>query len=1063
MKFEIASAILLVQRTETRDPTPKAGYIQLTTHFTHWPHIEGRSREQIVELCFKSNSVMADSRITAIESLQGVLTLLESDWPDLLTDDCNPLDITLPWIENQGILTYDEFKKLKGQFVKSLQRAVNENYMTFNDSIGSYGISIETLNQSQNKLVNIRESLGSVDTILNSKSNILSELNQKRMEYSTTLDILEKINDVQKRLDTLQECIESQDFEKAVHIVNEVNEITESNSLFDIEALQGLQMRLDGLLSSLLDGLVGEIDAYLYAKNTSDFSSTLVTSKRVPINKGLIAFLKKIKNKAVDEDEQLEIQNGKYDDLYESFKKVQKISSESECLLRLVNSSEREIKQVIRRSITEIRGKYPSQIEINSSSDIENSKDPFASFNLLQGINGLIIKEVFTLVFSKIHFLLQRHIAIYEISKLSGYKYRLDKVWREVQKQLSLLMFNYIIDEKLLNDLEELDLKTKKKNSDSPFENVPKQFEYNDVGPIFQFSKLSISSLSQDLMNSMNKVFNEQGKGLISSQFSQQVKPGDSVFIGVDDVNESKNHVLVPPNIFNMAYITDEFIKFTDHVYEIYDVLENVSNGASSKNEITEFYNQFMELVFTSQLENTLMYQFDKLCDSQWQINGLLVASMSLMDFFSKVLILLDTTLYYRPAYVNIIFKLINKLSQKFGDVKQALSQTSNSQLLNKWITDTNLKNISNQIVRYLLDNNNENLVEKLNELQSKELTYSLSLGGEYIPKIDPKNFLSLEHMRSLVDLLAALSTILNWLPEMKRKVPEIFQDVDLIQRLTETWSLTIFSKSEFPLSSINLNNSAFGAGRGHHLKNVEGAVAGDIQAFLAVDAERDIIFDEYINNLRLLMNDVEILIRYEIRLECIWCMIQMMHNKQWEQDGDESVDLGVDNFCERINNISRIFNKVSKNIVSESKDEVKIRIFGGLAFWVDKLAIFESRRIQNMSKSGWMKMIVNLRVLQQMMRSIDNEIGIDINLISASNTNILNTSLRYFSIGNEGENFLTGIDKIKEEKLNLSEDDWKNLVRLVFSERMKRESVGNINKKYMAAQARLLKSLAVK
>lgn len=1008
---------------------------------------------------------MTEKDSNSIQLLQGTLTLFESDWPDLLNTDCNPLDIALPLIDENGLLSYRDFNNLKRQFTQQLQRAVNANYMAFNDSIGSYGISIETLNQSQDRLSNIRDCLGSVNSMLNSQSNILGELNTKRMEYGQILNILEEINDVQKKLTILQESVENREFEKSVELVREIQEISSDNRLSSIDGLQSLHLRIDSLVSLLLDGLIDEIGNYIYLKNSSNINSeNSTTSNRIPVNKGLLGFIKKLNGKTVCEDEELEIQKGKYDELLERFKLVQKLNKENECLSSLIDNCDREIKQIIKRSVSEVKNRFPTQIEVNSSG-LGDKKNPFASFNLLQGLNGVIIKEVFESIFSKILYLLQRHLVIYEIAKISGYKYKISRVLKEIQKQISLIIFNYVIDENLLNDLEELDLKSKNKTSNSPFDKVPKQFEGIENGPMFQFSKLTLSSLSGDLINSLNNIFVSQGQGIISSEFNFQNKMDNSIFIGVDDVNESKKNILVPPNIFNMAYIIDEFINLTNNLLTIYP---SADSSKTSTSGVLIFFNQFMDVVFISQLENSLMYQFDKLCESKWKPDQLLDASLSFEQFFNKVMILLDTTLYYRPSYVQIIFNLLHRIIDKYKEIQEILLKTNESKLLNKWINDSKLKMISNDIVKNLLNSNRTTAMsEILDSLQSKELTYALSIGGSYIPTMDPNSFLTLERMKSLVDLLASLSNMLRWLPKMKRKAPELFQGIDLKQKLKQTWSLSIFNDSEFPLSIVNLDDDS---NKSFKINNVDdndrnnngiylaNDIETDIQGFISLDTKSGQEFDELVSTLNALMNDVEILIRYEIRVECIWCMIQMMVKKQWEQNGDESVDLGVDKFCEKVNNISRIFTRISKNIINRSKDEIRIRIFGGLGFWIDKLIIFESRRIEVMGKSGWMKMIVNLRVLQQVVKNIDSDIESDFELGGG----VINGSLKYFTLGMSGEKFIMSIDKVRNEGINLSEEDWKNLIRLVYSEKMRKEGGSNINKKYMAAQARLLKSLAV-
>lgn len=995
---------------------------------------------------------MDNDKLDSLAQLQEVLKAFELEWPDLTSEDCIPLDVALPFTDANSDQSYKDYRELKAKLKQSLKRAVNENYMAFNDSIGSYGISIETLNQSQNSLTGIRENLSNVDKLLSSESGIMHELNEKRNEKIQVLDILEKISNIQKKLKDTQIKTENLEFDKAVSLVQEITEVINDNQLFDIEGLHALKTKLNSSLAALLDGLLNEIDNNIYSKN----SNRLITfnnscTRRIPAEKGLLGFLKKLNGNMIDEDEELAVRNSRFDDLRSTFRRVQKIGKQSECLSRLVGSFEREMKRVIKRSVDEIRQKYPSQIEMNAASHLDKNADPFESFNMLQGINGIVINDFFDLIFARTLALMQKHIAIYEISKIDGYKYRIDVIWREVQKQLSMIMFNYIIDENLLNNIEEHDMKHSRQQNETPFDKVLKQFERVDNGPVFQFSKLSLESLSVSLVDSLNGIFQGNDKGINPNEFTNQNVGAAQMYIGMDDINESKKHVLVKPNIFNMGYIIESFITFINDL--------TLSFGDDSDG-VVEFFEEFMDVVFVSQLENTLVYQFDKLCEEKWVPTQLLEASNHIKLFFNKVFVLLDTSLYYRPSYVEIIGRIFDRMIENFKHSKESLLKIKDNKILAKWVSDLKLNGLSNSIVDILLQNPND--YKRLDLLISNELVYALSVAGNFIPTINPNNFLTLNHMRSLVDLLAALLNIINWMPSLKVKVPDFLEKVELLQKLKETWSLTVFRDSDFPLRLVNLSSETnYNEGELNNDKIVvySGGAENEVTGFMALDLRAEERFDKLIDNMRLMMNSVEILIRYEIRIECIWYMIQMMISKQWEQVGDESVDLGIDKFCERINNINRIFNKFSKNIGNKSRDEAKIRIFGGLGFWIDKLAIFESRRISVMGGNGWMKMIVNLKVLQQVILSIDSDIitGIE------PGVSKMNTSLRYFAIGSEGERFLKRVDQINKENLNIGEEDWKNLVRLIFSEKLAKDSVGNYKKKFMAAQAGLLKALSVK
>ncbi|TID16746.1 hypothetical protein CANINC_004103 [Pichia inconspicua] len=988
---------------------------------------------------------MDNEDLDTLSALQDVLDVIEREWPDLISEDCIPLDIVLPLTGGNSRQSYEEFQNLKEKLKRSLKKAVNAKFMAFNDSIGSYGISIETLNQSQNNLSAIKESIADVSELMSSESGIMHELNEKRKERTHILDILEKVNDIQKKLAELQAFTEVLDFEKAVLLVQNITEIIKDNQLHDIEGLNVLQLKLSSATDVLLDRLLNEIDNNIYSKNVDD-SLELNQSNRIPLQKGLLGFIKQLSDQMIDEDEELLVRSGHYYELQASFERVKKIEKQSECFSKLVYSFEREMKRVIVRSVDEIRQKYPSQVEVNIKAKLDISNDPFDSFDMLQGMNGMIIKEVFDLIFKRTLALLQKHIAISHIARVDGYTYRIDSIWREVQKQLSMIIFNYIIDENLLDSMEELDSKHTRQNSGSPFVKVPKQFEKFNNGLTFQFSELSLNSLSSDLLDSLNKIFENESKGMNPNEFFSAVN-SNQLFIGLDDVNEGKRHVLVKPNIFNMGYIIDGFIAFINNL--------TLSFGSNSE-AIVEFFEEFMDLIFISQLENTLVYQFDKLCESKLAPNHLLEVSNYVKIFFNKIFILLDTSLYYRPSYVEIIHKLFDRVIQNFKQNEELLLRTKDDKILAVWISDSKLQSISNSIVDILLRNTNE--VEKLDTLISTELVHALSVAGNYIPTINPKNFLTLDHMRSLVDLLAALLNIINWLPNQKVRVPEFLEKVELVQKLQEEWSLSTFGDNDFPLNLVNLssesNHSNTELGNEKSLVFVGGS-ENELIGYLAVDIRADEKFDNLVAKLKQMMNNVEILIRYEIRIECIWYMIQMMTSKQWEKAGDKSIDLGINKFCERLNDINRIFNKVSKNISKESSDEVKVRVFGGLGYC--KLAIFESRRISVMGKTGWMKMIVNLKVLQQVITSIDSDASID------PKGGTMSTSLRYFAIGSEGERLINKLNEINDEHLNIGEEDWKNLVRLIYSEKLSKDNIGNYKKKVMAVQAGLLKGLSIK
>ncbi|KGK37855.1 hypothetical protein JL09_g2987 [Pichia kudriavzevii] len=319
------------------------------------------------------------------QSLQGVLDRINLVWPDLLDEDCNPLDIVLPLLNNKSISpTIDEFEELKSQFTKSLQQAVNSNYMAFNDSIGSYGISVETLKQSQDRLSGIKKSMGTIDEMINTPSRILAELNDKRMEHIQTLELLGKINDVKKKLDILQDLIGNRDFSKAGELVNEIMETSNTNRLFEIDALQELQMKLNSNIALLLDGLVTEMNNIIYLKDSTHIEQIQSgSSVKISTHKDLLDFVKCLHNESLEGNEEITAERGNYLTLSKLIKQVQAINKESDCLLKLIEGSEREIKKVIKRCIEEVKKIAVDDTSLNSIlKTVENIGKTNKAFNI---------------------------------------------------------------------------------------------------------------------------------------------------------------------------------------------------------------------------------------------------------------------------------------------------------------------------------------------------------------------------------------------------------------------------------------------------------------------------------------------------------------------------------------------------------------------------------------------------------------------------------------------------------------------------------------------------------
>ncbi|OWB68158.1 hypothetical protein B5S30_g3532 [[Candida] boidinii] len=209
-------------------------------------------------------------------------------------------------------------------------------------------------------------------------------------------------------------------------------------------------------------------------------------------------------------------------------------------------------------------------------------------------------------------------------------------LWKKVEKEISSIIYYYIVDEMI--NIE----KPVKDNDDNPF--IESKLGGNATlvtheDAIFRFSKLTFKS---DNFRELNETFQNffpveqvdknnnkyNGNGNKNNQ-DKNNKVNESLFIESND--HSKNSTLVDPNILNMGVIFGDFIFFIGCCDSIYPteliVRASSDNGANSqpttvdKIEVSpdklisppiEFFDNFMRIVFLSQLETTLKLQFDE-------------------------------------------------------------------------------------------------------------------------------------------------------------------------------------------------------------------------------------------------------------------------------------------------------------------------------------------------------------------------------------------------------------------------------------------------------------------
>ncbi|GMG29067.1 unnamed protein product [Ambrosiozyma monospora] len=685
---------------------------------------------------------------------------------------------------------------------------------------------------------------------------------------------------------------------------------------------------------------------------------------------------------------------------------LRKLNKLEDALVVLSSQTGDELKALIYKTMEDMKVKYPDQIELSQQSTKANNILDFSSY-AINNASLFILHEFFKTLFAKCIYVLQNYTAIRGIVRLGKGDYAVDTLWSSLEKQIGDLIYSYIVDEDYTKDLNDHD--DPLKNVETPFTKIINGDMFSHGEQLFQFAKLRLDdkgalTKSVEFTNALTDIF-ESGDSKPTL-----VGSNDSVYIE-HEATVSQRNLLVPANVFNMGAIVDYFLFFVGSAYVLFPV--------DQKEVPLSFFDRFMKFVFVKQLENTLSFQFDKIASSDWMVetnSADLQSGSVLKKFFQSSLTALDTSLYFRESYVNILMKCMNKMATKYRtDLEELvppefLKQTKDS-LLPLWLSDEDLKSQSRRLMSNSVSRQESDLIKH-------ELELSMKPGPKLSSLIKQPELFDVNKYSQLSQLFGSLSNTLDWLPNLKREVkPAITSETSKLNSLRETWHFSNYSDTKQATDELDTNDATSENFGDTHL-----ALHGDYVAQ----------FTEIVGSLQEMLDDIKLYFRYDMRCKAIFTVTQMYDKDTWmESYQSGEVDVSVIQFNKLIMEINKL---LSQKVGTATKSQ----ILKALPDLIDHSLVSESRRIIKMNDNGLYSIFVNIRVLKQMLR----------NVMGRPEEVDFGRSEAYFEMFKSTDKGI--LDKCKEMKRQSSKpggytfgiEDYKNIVRLVFSEVIQKDTV---------------------
>lgn len=673
-----------------------------------------------------------------------LLREVQMDWRQTIYEDCNPLDIALPLLDNTSVglaHRHDEFLKLKDRISSGLKSAVTEHFQSFNQSIGSYRSIVQDIAASQTVANDIKKNVSNTSDFLKSDDHTtISTLNENLKNYNQMLKILNAIDELKGLSSEVENEINSKNYSKAQSLLQYVSKTAESLQLWQLPALSNLHDFFQTQEDQLYDILVEELHNILYSKNIFDSFQTPATNllenledfssiERYLINSidVDIAESAKISQLKVDEFLQYLLKQGTDDENFLEFNSLDDsnpfnqilqilslIHQQGKLQLTIKNIIQRlepELNQLINRVVENAKLRHPKLIKTLNSKNVSATSlqdhilQKFANDNY----SAVIIQDLFWNFFKKLLFFKQCIKVLVVInqkfeSKNPDVLHFILNSDNDPTKSHLFLKGENNIDLNLLWEIAQVEIKNLILTYVAFDDSTSRISQYNSTSQkpssLYQLNRVDYQkNKSIDIKSVLQDLF----PGFIDSNILHQ---DDSPYI--EDNKFLKQSRIIPSSIFHMRYILEPFLLYIQGLTLLVPDFEDEPLKFFNEFMINEFLPLLEEgflLLYTTEIDTTTLELFEptNLDVSHYETNELELAlsevdkSNKIFKSFAEFKILLNNicfilnaSLQFRKEFSSIIFKVLNK----FEDQLEELYQDLYNELLNHLESDRDIKGI---------------------------------------------------------------------------------------------------------------------------------------------------------------------------------------------------------------------------------------------------------------------------------------------------------------------------------------------------------------------------------
>lgn len=979
---------------------------------------------------------------SSLDNLQGDLSRVETQWNRILTENSNPLELALSFLDDTSVglgHRYIDFKQLKTRIGFDLQEAVNEHYQVLNSNVASYSIAVDSITSAQDNIHQLKERAVQSSSNITMRKGSLKELNDDAMKQNEMIGILSAIEELIKLPEKVEELIRCMDYKKAQLYLARGFLCATTHNLWALESLQVLKQQLELQEHVLFNNLIEEMHDIIYSKkgvliamrgilkniglNQEGFSSlenylydvsNVDLSRDITkVNSKLVDFLQNVKKPAFSSTlaHTSSSSENDFERLFSILSIINDLNKLPTALSILTNRAKEELHNVILKSTEEVRANHPSLMKVVGSAKIDDD------FGLpVKDILSILMRECFWKIFLKFLVAAQGHRAIFESVKKMipsaprSNMYNFESVWTKMLSEIEVLLIRYLEN----SDITVVGGARHRRSSSV-------SLQRKKESPLFTLQhNIEDSSTAKQHANELMALLKDIFPGITISASTEL----ESIY--VEEESFEQEEPLVNASVFNMKILLEPYLLFCQATSDIIPPDLQTKNVSSMS-----FFTSFMNDRYFPMLEMTFAYLFERKVDSNnpYALENIesnkyvLKAAVDFRGLLSKLLYIMNTTHRFRQKIFTAIMELLHRFYMYYSNLFEGLFGTSASaapqRIISVWLANQDIMKMEQEIL------------QESEGSTVREAELIMKCCSEYSPRskgLRREDIFTTVTVDAVIHFLGTVIWILGWLPNLRKVVNATDQqpgDMD-VEKLRTDWCFFELSESA---AFEQLNNLKI---------TMNSEVAGE--------------FDQIANDFLSLRSKLFSAIRFDIKARCIYHISRVFSSaaEAWSSDAG-SVELD-EHISLLITELKTIENKIRQQLPENDID----KIFAGIDSIVNCAFLQGMDSIPVMNGNGVKRMLKNIKVIQNACQ----------NLVSKPSMIDMSQTLTLYSLCSSTETDL--FEQIQEGHLNrCSKDDLKNVLRLQFSEEIQRQIRRNsanskrvnsmpVNKRYNDAMKRL-------